>query len=1297
MKKAIRILIVLIFIILIFAVIISFCDFSYVNTLKISALYGVSLIALITLALYIIEQYYVAIIDRYHKIVNSCKRCVLNILNRFKIELSEDNELDLLSPTENASLQYVTMLKRAIVNPNVNNIAISGSYGSGKSSIIKTFQKLYPKYKCLNLSLANFAEEHEVEGKRIVVEDQAGNKTITKEYTPDTIIDLNKLEYSLVQQFFYHVRNSDVPFSRYGRINRLTTCKRILYTVFSLLFILSAVLLWNPLCLTRNDIIENIQIPHSLRLASLIYVFCGIVILIYKLIAFIYNLNSAHIKAVDYEIELQKDMDVSILNRYLDELVYLFQVTDYSIVVLEDLDRFERTSIFTKLRELNQLLNQAKDINRRIVFVYALKDEVFKNYHERTKFFDLIISVLPVVNSSNSSAIFIQKFTSEIRNTKEEKGLDKEVVMDLAPYINDMRSIKSVVTDYYLYKQFLHDDLQMNNLLAMLVYKTKYPADFEDMHEGKSCIVKIIAKKSTMIMHQKQILIKELHCIDKQLVEIENEHLKNQEELKSVVVVAYLKCIPSNYYPGKSNSKIALSQLTSDDFIDTILSGESYALHPNYSYPNKNISKDDVYNNLEKNFDYEKRMKTLSQEYLTSINELKQKRHSINSQIERLNRMTIKEICNQNPLALDEFEECKNNQLLKFLLRKGYVNEEYAHYITIFVEGVLNQSDNDYLMKLKNQELIDDDIFSIKIEDPTSILHFITDNDFENDKILNMYLVHAIFSQLDDNGGLKYKHQQELLLAKLSSNSVSSLDFINRYAFTEFVSDNLLEQICKINNSLWCKIMNYKGFSNESRLNLFEQIMKYASEEDICLMNKDGVITDYLSKQYYWDIFHDVNIQKTIKIIKSTNPKFVNLSVDNKELLDIIYNDNLFELTLDNIIVILSTYDGNFVSDIVSKAIYTSIMKSNCTRLKEIVNSDIVLFVKNVICNTHSNTEESEEYLIQLLNNSEIPIELKYKLLENTHTLINDVTSITDFAILQKMFEISECVIINQTNLECYFDKIDNFEKDKVLINFLNHRIPEVCDMIKSMDASFTNDNFASCLFLSNDLDLEIYKSMLANPILKNAFPIMQISGIEINRLKMAISYGYIPLNTETFKILRTIDFDVTMDLLARNIDFIKENISKYDFWENEVWQIIRNKKLSIIHCDLIKKIRIEDVNTVKRAEDLLELFVEGDLIIDVNIFNTCILNATDIDLIKSSLTEAICREIITDSEIFMRDYIPLLDEKYQVLKQTRKDVEFKQNVYDQNLLYALKEKLRLISKITIEDGKIRCKTRHRK
>ena len=44
----------------------------------------------------------------------------------------------------------------------------------------------------IQTKINEFAEEHEVEGRRIVVEDQDGNKTITKEYSPDTIIDLNK-------------------------------------------------------------------------------------------------------------------------------------------------------------------------------------------------------------------------------------------------------------------------------------------------------------------------------------------------------------------------------------------------------------------------------------------------------------------------------------------------------------------------------------------------------------------------------------------------------------------------------------------------------------------------------------------------------------------------------------------------------------------------------------------------------------------------------------------------------------------------------------------------------------------------------------------------------------------------------------------------------------------------------------------------------------------------------------------------------------------------------------------------
>ena len=102
--------------------------------------------------------------------------------------------------------------------------------------------------------------------------------------------------------------------------------------------------------------------------------------------------------------------DNSIFNKHLDEILYFFQVTDYNVVIIEDLDRFGTPNIFLKLRELNQLINESKIVGRHITFIYAIKDDIFKD-EERTKFFDFITTVIPVINPSNSNLHLRQKDT----------------------------------------------------------------------------------------------------------------------------------------------------------------------------------------------------------------------------------------------------------------------------------------------------------------------------------------------------------------------------------------------------------------------------------------------------------------------------------------------------------------------------------------------------------------------------------------------------------------------------------------------------------------------------------------------------------------------------------------------------------------------------------------------------------------------------------------------------------------------------------------------------------------------
>ena len=86
------------------------------------------------------------------------------------------------------------------------------------------------------------------------------------------------------------------------------------------------------------------------------------------------KLNKLNLK----EGEIEVIEDNSIFNKHLDEILYFFQVTDYNVVIIEDLDRFGTPNIFLKLRELNQLINESKIVGRHITFIYAIKDDIFK-------------------------------------------------------------------------------------------------------------------------------------------------------------------------------------------------------------------------------------------------------------------------------------------------------------------------------------------------------------------------------------------------------------------------------------------------------------------------------------------------------------------------------------------------------------------------------------------------------------------------------------------------------------------------------------------------------------------------------------------------------------------------------------------------------------------------------------------------------------------------------------------------------------------------------------------------------
>lgn len=1056
-------------------------------------------------------------------------------------KLVKPTELDLLSPTILEGSEYVTLLKSAVDDKNICNIAITGAYGSGKSSILKTFQYNYPKYKCLNLSLASFAEELVYKSNN--QQDTKGNQTNSGETRLDIVtnIDIEKLEYSLVQQFFYHVKASRIPESRFGRILRISKKKRWILALCIVLMLISIFIVFEESqFFAFFSELKSEKYSNVIKYSLMGFLLLSLIWLIYKAMGYMCHLNSGHLKLMNYEIGIQKEMNLSIFNRYLDELIYMFQRTNYTIVILEDLDRFKNTSIFTKLRELNLLLNQSKDINRRIVFVYALRDSVFVNPIDKAKFFDYIIPVLPYVNVSNSASHFVEKFEAYIREDDSKQGLDKSFLADIAPFIGDYRIIKSIASEFEVNKKFLNKTLELNNLLAMIVYKNLNPQDYELLHDGKGQIKEIFDNKGKLIEDERNSIQVKIADLDEKLKASEADNLRSVDELRAIVISAAARCIPNDYslYP----QNITFNDLNADERIVELLKS-GFALEGTASRSRIFITREDLLNVLGQDFDYDKRKKQIEQKSGVANQELKSQREKYQKQLDELSRKTISDLCLKNPSLLNEKSICTNNTLLEFLIRRGYIDEKYFYYITIFKEGILSFNDHSYLLDIKTLKCFENGNFHRQIDDPKLLSHYLIPSDFKSDNILNSELVHTIFARGD-------KCQKELLTAKLAEGGSLNIAFICEYALTTYVTDGLLASIAANYSNLWIDFSKETFFSNESCLNLFIQLMNCSNETDILNMNSDGQLEYYLSQSFYNKVLMDISTSKAKKIIQMLNPRFKTLIDDRQstKLLDYLYENGYYDLNESNIWLLINIYGTNKINrDEYKGAIYSAINDSGIDILNRKMADELDFFIDRLIL-ADNNIYEHEDPFISLLFNNDLSVEKRNQLIIHNVSVVKSINKLQN-ADLEHILLVNNKVEFSFENIRNSYYYRYNYSSlfNEVLGLFVNnneHRFAEELDR----DLSQSDLNIVQSLLFDNYIISDnIKKIILDNEKYKYLWA-SRVYSLNDNLITYLIYNKKIDFSIEQFKNIINEHKDLHDLLFQKYTKEIMGNIAEFDF-----------------------------------------------------------------------------------------------------------------------------------------------------
>ena len=1151
-----------------------------------------------------------------------------------------------LAPVSDGQNQeiYIDLLKKGVSDKDVKNIALTGSYGSGKSSILKRFLNELSKKekdKYLEISLANFDKNSKDEEKE------------------------QSIERSILQQIFYKVSKNKVPYSKLNRTENKASGELWLYAFLFFIWVVSFFIY------KQRDVIHatlktyDINIQTVLLLGSVIPLLITTFVIIYLILKETGKIKLNKLSFQGVNLDLEENKEGSLLNQYLDEILYFFEATDYEVVIIEDLDRHEVTNIFQKLREINILLNSYEKIKskKQITFIYAVKDSIFTG-EERTKFFEMVIPVIPIVNTSNAKDILIKKF--EKAGLLEKIG--KPFLKDISYYIKDLRQLTNIFNEYLVYHQSIGANNQ-KDLFSMIIYKNFFPQDFALLHNRNGELYRIFNNKKEPLKQNLLISLNEkLNAVQSKLDAVENEQFESIKELK----ILFLGKIMTehndlmDFYSNGTSGNISKVNIISDGneetFIRYLKGGNLYYY---YQYGRKSENFSNYFT------EYSKRLEIINNKILEKEGKLTKELYEIQQQIREVKYAPIAQLLQDDLSGLDLkdeqwTQEDKNNwKLIKHLIKHGYINEKYKEYISYFHEGDLTQSDHDFIVAIKDNE---SKSFDYKLDNISSTIEELDVKDFETDNIINLDIAEYFF-----NNPVKHKEKRVLFLNTISTDSNKEFNYtlVEKNIKNEKFLLSFLKEILSNENMKLVSINNIfksdNAFLQEILIFILDNFKKFKfSDDDISILSS-------LLKENLVDIYEMLKDKDTVqKFLLEHNVMFYDISkklVKVTRLFMYIYEHNLYRFSIDNIKTIMESMLGKneWDRDLFYKAHLTTVRENDLSYMVEYIDSNIDGYYENVINELEENYLESEETLLYMLNKDKLDDAYKKDIIKKSENRISDISDIVNKDLWKYLFE-NNLIIATWDNVFNYY--IDKQEFDEYLFKFLNNeKNANKLSLVKVGRDYFENnvnfsDNGAKTLLREilekKEFDNTNYKLLAKNN--RYCYDDLKLEKLQDEKIIILIETTMLMPEVEVYEA-------VEKECIECAIRFIEKNIDKYleDELNVNIISEVFIGLLKITKLSKEKKRMIIEKNSNFNPEELKIIagfYIKEKEIIPHDIFNEIFYQDTLDNQYKLSIL-AYCIEHLGYEEV--EEYLNELGAPYsEILEKTLKTlkISFEENIW---------------------------------
>lgn len=1046
---------------------------------------------------------------------------------------------------------YEAEFEKVLSDPFCRNIALSGPYGAGKSSVMEKVKRGRQKHgeKWITISLATFGEA------------SGGQK-------PESSLSQDDVEAEILRQMVHKIGTSMAPKSRFRRL-----CDRKpVADAFMAALVLAFALLTTYLASISSKLL-------SLQLSSIeIFAFAAWLVIAgagaYRLI----RTNAiprlvSRVKIFEAEFEITPPGSKSPYERCADEIVYLLNASKVDAVVFEDLDRFDSMAIFEKMRSLNSLTNDSRfsDAEKKwtekgrqkaekpLRFFFLVRDGLFENPHDRTKFFDYVIPVIPYIDPNSALGIF--------RNALNGVGItvDEGFLYQLSSYIDDPRIIHDIANEVYHYKTSLFEtrsfiDGDSERLTALLAYKALFPRDFELLQTGRGYLHEVLNGKQRLIARLTEDGETEYAKLQNELDDIERQLKVSEDELTCMFAASELANIAQYLWefrgPGNFDPHSFLEAARNN-------TGASQRLEV-------------LLQQLRDNDLYQARLLEVRNDADSRSNVIRARQKQIRDKFETLHPMTIKQLIDELPNADDlfdfkgsdiereeDFEELSMNAvlssppfpMLRFLVSSGYIDESCRRYISNFYSDTLCAEDDDFLSAIKQAKSID---LSYQPKKPGEIVRRMGRGELSRIGTRNPWLVSALLSSEDDE-----KIDEFMSSVKRSG----GVRYIAEFIASEQFAPEIFAWIPVHFDGAVAQLLRDEGISTDDKRCFCKR----------CLVNEDGL--NLLDAEN--DIFAEY-IDSHPRFLEE-DPRFDNSEIEeglrrvgycaeaidfqnaSSALLDFVYDNRLFmpvPLIVDGYLNLKFGISGSMGLG----TLITETLKLPDCPIKNVASENMEYFVSNVTRESKVPLKEAPMFVVSVLNEKSIQAETAKAFIEALANVeIEDINQV-DSADYRNSLLAAQLVKCNASNVISFYRWAGNSISDDLARLIESKGAPTDLNAAKCEEQGEDAAGIVGEIIKCEAVSVENKKAILAGCGFKFAsFDIDELDGETVEAM---LETKTIEMNCDMLEKFRACRPDSELDYILSDLDGFLALID-IDSPDGPEWEIEKDEVTNLLESNI--------------------------------------------------------------------------------------------------------------------------------